>query len=83
MSVFQCSMEVGERKKISSGKKRKVYHLHGGKRKGHGRSMAALPRNAHFLLAHRPKLSRNIGRATRSMTLANAPEKFQNHREQI
>ena len=57
--------------------------LRGGKRKGHGRSMAALPRNARFLLAHRPKPSRNVGRAIRSMITANAPERFQNHRQQI
>lgn len=29
------------------------------------------------------KPSRNVGRAIQSVTLANAPERFQNHREQI
>lgn len=76
-------MEVGEIKKISSRKRRKVSHLCGGNRKGHGGSMAALPRNAQFLLAHRSKPSRNAGRAIRSMTLANAPETLQNNGEQI
>lgn len=75
-------MGAGERKKISSGKRRKVSHLRGGNRKGHGGSMAALPRNAPFLLAQRPKPRRNVGRATRSVTLAGAPKRFQTHGEQ-